>query len=69
MNTTRRGDSRSHPPFPKGATAREVQAVQDLHHVADRHQEPEVRRALSGVVERIVERISRRGRDARWDQP
>jgi hypothetical protein len=52
----------SHPPFPRGATAREIQAVQHLHQVADRHNEPEVRRALSGAVELIVELIEQRGR-------
>ena len=31
----------------KGATAREIQAVQHLHCVADRHKEPEVRQTLS----------------------
>jgi hypothetical protein len=63
----------SHTPFPRGATAREIQAVQQLHHVADRHKEPEVRRALSGAVELIVELIEERGRrrhlDGQWDQP
>jgi hypothetical protein len=50
----------NHPPFPKGATPREIQAVQHLHQVADRHREPEVRRALSGAVELIEERCRRR---------
>jgi hypothetical protein len=52
----------SHPPFPRGATAREIQAVEHFHQVADRHREPEVRRALSGAVELIVELIEERGR-------
>jgi hypothetical protein len=60
MNTPRGVDRMSHPPFPRGATAREIQAVQHLHHVADRHKEPEVRRALSGAVELIEERGRRR---------
>jgi hypothetical protein len=56
--------SRPHEPsaVPQGATAREIQAVQHLHHVADRHKEPEVRQALSGAVEPIVELIEERGR-------
>ena len=44
----------NHPPFPRGATAREIQAVQHLHQVADRHQEPEVRQVLTGALELIV---------------
>jgi hypothetical protein len=52
----------NHPPFPSGATAREIQAVQHLHHVADRNKEPEVRRALSGALELIVELIEARCR-------
>jgi hypothetical protein len=52
----------SHLPFPRGTTAREIQAVEHLHHVADRHREPEVRRALSGAVDLIVELIEERGR-------
>jgi hypothetical protein len=52
----------NHPPFPRGATAREIRAVQDLHQVADRLKEPEVRRALCGAVELIVELIEERGR-------
>jgi hypothetical protein len=63
----------SHPEFPRGATAREIQAVQHLHQVADRHKEPEVRRALSGAVELIVElieeRAKRRALDGQWDRP
>ncbi len=63
----------NHPPFPRGATAREIQAVQQLHQVADRHREPEVRRALSGALELIAELIEERGRrrdlDEQWDQP
>jgi hypothetical protein len=63
----------NHPPFPKGATAREIRAVQHLHQVADRHQEPEVRRALSGALDLIVELIEDRGKrrdiDEQWDMP
>jgi hypothetical protein len=55
------------PPFPKGATAREIQVVQHLHQVADRHEEPEVRRALSGAVELIEERGRRREFEAQVD--
>jgi hypothetical protein len=51
-----------HPPFPRGATAREIQAVQHLHQVADRHNETEVKRALSGAVELIVELIEERAK-------
>jgi hypothetical protein len=73
MNTPRGVDRMSHSPFPRGATAREIQAVEHLHQVADRHKEPEVRRALSGAVELIVEliedRFSRRGLDDQWDCP
>jgi hypothetical protein len=58
----------SHPPFPRGATAREIRAVQHLHQVADRHKEPEVRRALSGAVELIVELIEDRARREFEDQ-
>ena len=63
----------NHPPFPKGATPREIRAVEHLHQVADRHQEPEVRRALSGAVDLIVELIEERFkcRDLaeQWDRP
>jgi hypothetical protein len=63
----------NHPPFPRGATAREIQAVEHLHQVADRHKEPEVRRALSGAVDLIVElieeRLKRRDLDGHWDRP
>ena len=63
----------NHPPFPRGATAREIQAVQHLHQVADRNKEPEVRRALSGALELIVELIEDRARrhalDEQWDGP
>jgi hypothetical protein len=63
----------NHLRFPRGATAREIQTVQHLHYVADRHKEPEVRRALSGAVELIVEliedRFSRRALDDQWDRP
>jgi hypothetical protein len=51
-----------HPPFPKGATSEEVRLGQRIHQVADRHKEPEVRRALFGAVELIVELIEERGR-------
>jgi hypothetical protein len=57
----------SHPPFPRGATAREIQAVQQLHHVADRHDQPEVRRALCGAVELIVELIEERARRRQFE--
>ncbi len=63
----------SHPPFPRGATAREIQAVEHLHHVADRHKEPEVRRVLSGALELIVVLIEDRARRhalaEQWDRP
>lgn len=63
----------NHPPSPKNAPAREIQAVQHLHQVADRHREPEVRRALSGALDLIVELIEDRGKrrdiDEPWDRP
>jgi hypothetical protein len=62
MNTQRRGTPMNHPPFPKGATPREIQAVQHLQQVADRNKEPEVQRALSGALDLIVELIEERGR-------
>jgi hypothetical protein len=67
MNTPRGIDRMSHPPFPRGAIAREIQAVRHLHQVADRHREPEVRRALSGAVELIVELIEERGRRRQFE--
>jgi hypothetical protein len=68
MNTPRGVDRMSHPEFPRGATAREIQAVQHLHQVADRHKEPEVRRALSGAVELIVELIEERSRRREFEE-
>jgi hypothetical protein len=52
----------NHPPFPKGATGPEIAKIQRLHQVADVHREPEVRSALSGAVELIIELIEDRGR-------
>jgi hypothetical protein len=52
----------NHPPFLKGGTVREIQAVQNLHQIADSHSEPEVRQALSGALELIVELIEERGK-------
>jgi hypothetical protein len=46
----------SHPQFPRDATDREIQAVQQLHHVADHRRVPDIREALSGAVELIEER-------------
>ncbi len=63
----------NHSPSPRGATGREIQAVEHVHHVADRHKEPEVRRVLSGAIELIVELIEERARrhalDEQWDRP
>ncbi len=50
------------PPFLRGATAREIQAAQNLHRVADQHREPEVRQALSVALELIVELIEESAR-------
>ena len=52
----------SHPPCPAGATGPEIQVIQDLHRVADRHREADARRTLSKAVDLIVELIeSRKG--------
>lgn len=62
-----------HPQFPRGATGPEIQVLERLHRVADRHREPEVREALSDAVDLLVElietRMSRRGFDASYDVP
>ena len=63
----------NHPPFPSGANCPEIHAIQHLHHVADRHREPEVRSALSGrwslIVELIEDRGKRRDMAEQWDRP
>lgn len=63
----------SHPPFPRGATSAEIGVIDRLHRVADRHREPEVRSALSGALDLIVELIEARGKrrdfDEQWDRP
>ncbi len=62
-----------HPPFIRGATRLEQDAVSRIYHVADRHREPDIRAALSEAVDLIVELIEDRGRrralDDRWDGP
>jgi hypothetical protein len=62
-----------HPPFPRGATGPEIGIIQRLHQVADLHRDPEVRAALSGAIELIVDLIEERGKrrslDDQWDRP
>jgi hypothetical protein len=62
-----------HAPFPGGATGTEIATIQRLHRTAERHQEPEVREALTGALGLIVELIEDRGRRRdlgdQWDQP
>jgi hypothetical protein len=63
----------NHPPFPRGSTGREIQAVEHLHQVADRHKEPEARQARFGALELIIELIEDRARRHafadHWDRP
>jgi hypothetical protein len=63
----------NHPPFPRGATGPEIQAIQRLYRAAEVHREPEVRAALSAALELIVKLIEDRGRRRdladQWDRP
>ncbi len=65
----------SHPPFPGGATAHEIQAVQHLHGVVDRYEKPEVRQVFSKAVkifvdfELIEQRVRRRYVNDQCDRP
>src|SRR5947209_4312021 len=73
LTNTPGADPMGHPPFPPGATGREIRLIQGLHQFAIVHREPEVRSALAGAVELIAELIEDRGRRRdlaeQWEAP